>query len=125
MTYDAAWQHSHTTPSAISRGSASWFIADMAVEVERARWMVYRAASLADDGQEFAKEAAMAKLFCSEGANRAASPSLQIDGGCGYITESEVSKFHSDAKILEIGDGTGEIQRNVIAYPATRESAAP
>lgn len=90
-------------------------IADMATEVEAARALVYRAAWLADTGQPFGKAAAMAKLYASEVANRAASDSLQIHGGYGYIRESRISRFYADAKILEIGEGTSEIQRNVIA----------
>jgi short/branched chain acyl-CoA dehydrogenase len=77
--------------------------------------MVYRAAWLADQGRPHSTEAAMAKLYASEVANRAASQSLQIHGGYGYVRESEISRFYADAKILEIGEGTNEIQRNVIA----------
>jgi alkylation response protein AidB-like acyl-CoA dehydrogenase len=87
----------------------------MATECEAARWLVYRAAWLADCGLPFSEEAAMAKLYASEVANRAASASLQIHGGYGYMLESEISRFYADAKILEIGEGTNEIQRNVIA----------
>lgn len=90
-------------------------IADMATEVETARWLVYHAAWLADTGQDFGRAAAMAKLHASQVANRAASESVQIHGGYGYMRESEISRFYSDAKILEIGEGTNEIQRNVIA----------
>ncbi len=90
-------------------------VADIATEVETARWLVYRAAWLADTGQPFSQAAAMAKLHASEVANRAASASLQIHGGYGYMRESEIARFYSDAKILEIGEGTNEIQRNVIA----------
>jgi short/branched chain acyl-CoA dehydrogenase len=90
-------------------------IADMATAVETSRWLVYRAAWLADSGEPFTEAAAMAKLYASEAANRVASQSLQIHGGYGYIRESEISRFYADAKILEIGEGTNEIQRNVIA----------
>jgi alkylation response protein AidB-like acyl-CoA dehydrogenase len=90
-------------------------LADMATEVEAARALVYRAAWLGDQGRPFGKEAAMAKLYASEVAVRAASASLQIHGGYGYIRESTISRFYADAKILEIGEGTSEIQRNVIA----------
>ena len=95
-------------------------IADIATEYEAARGLVYRAAWLADRGRPHATEAAMAKLFASEVANRAASQSLQIHGGYGYIRESEISRFYADAKILEIGEGTNEIQRNVIARALAR-----
>jgi alkylation response protein AidB-like acyl-CoA dehydrogenase len=90
-------------------------IADMATAVEAARWLVYRAAWLADTGQPFSQAAAMAKLHASEVANQVASASLQLHGGYGYMRESEISRFYADAKILEIGEGTSEIQRNVIA----------
>jgi short/branched chain acyl-CoA dehydrogenase len=90
-------------------------LADMATEVEAARWLVYRAAWLGDNGRPFGKAAAMAKLYASSVANRAASESVQIHGGYGYIRESAISRFYADAKILEIGEGTNEIQRNVIA----------
>jgi short-chain 2-methylacyl-CoA dehydrogenase len=90
-------------------------IADMATDVEAARWLVYRAAWLADQGQPYRKEAAMAKLYASEAANRIASASVQIHGGYGYSRESRISRFYADAKVLEIGEGTSEIQRNVIA----------
>jgi alkylation response protein AidB-like acyl-CoA dehydrogenase len=90
-------------------------IADMATEVEAARWMVYRAAWLADQGLPNRKEAAMAKLYASEVANRVASASVQVHGGYGWMVESPIARFYSDAKILEIGEGTSEIQRNVIS----------
>lgn len=95
-------------------------LADMATAVEAARWLVYRAAWLADEGQPYGKEAAMAKLYASEVATRAASDSVQIHGGYGYVRESEISRFYADAKILEIGEGTSEIQRDVIARALTR-----
>ncbi|ADJ48837.1 acyl-CoA dehydrogenase [Amycolatopsis mediterranei S699] len=90
-------------------------LADMATEIEAARALVYRAAWLGDQGRPFSQEAAMAKLYASEVANRAASASVQIHGGYGYMRESAISRFYADAKILEIGEGTSEVQRNVIA----------
>lgn len=94
-------------------------LADMATEIEAARWLVYRAAWLFDEGEPFSQAAAMAKLYASEVANRAASQSLQIHGGYGYMLESRISRFFADAKILEIGEGTNEIQRNIIARGLT------
>ncbi|AXG81453.1 acyl-CoA dehydrogenase family protein [Streptomyces paludis] len=94
-------------------------IADIGTELQAARWMVYRAAWLADQGRPHATEAAMAKLYASEAANRAASQAVQIHGGYGYVRESPISRFYADAKILEIGEGTNEIQRNVIARALT------
>jgi len=90
-------------------------LADMATEVEAARWLVYRAAWLADEGLPHRKEAAMAKLYASEVANRVASASVQVHGGYGWMQESTIARFYSDAKILEIGEGTSEIQRNIIS----------
>ncbi|WP_037144237.1 acyl-CoA dehydrogenase family protein [Rhodococcoides fascians] len=94
-------------------------IADMGTEIAAARGLVYRAAWLADSGRPFGEAAAMAKLYTSEVANRAASASLQIHGGYGFIRESTIARFYSDAKVLEIGEGTSEIQRNVIAKMLT------
>lgn len=90
-------------------------LADMATQVETARWLIYRAAWLADSGLPYRKEAAMAKLHASEVANRVASDAVQIHGGYGWMVESPVARFFADAKILEIGEGTSEIQRTVIA----------
>ncbi|MEU6140614.1 acyl-CoA dehydrogenase family protein [Streptomyces sp. NPDC047081] len=97
-------------------------IADIGTEFEAARWMVYRAAWLADQGRPYSKEAAMAKLYASEVANRAASQAVQIHGGYGYVRESEISRFYADAKILEIGEGTNEIQRDVIARALVKQA---
>jgi len=90
-------------------------LADMAMEVELARLLVYKAASLKDGGQPFGQVAAMAKLFASEVAMRAATQAVQIHGGNGYIREYPVERYLRDAKLLEIGEGTSEIQRLVIA----------
>jgi alkylation response protein AidB-like acyl-CoA dehydrogenase len=90
-------------------------LADMATEIEAGRGMVYRAAWLKDQGRPFAREAAMAKLFTGELSNRVASAALQIHGGFGYMEESAISRLYRDQKILEIGEGTNEVQRMVIA----------
>lgn len=90
-------------------------LADMAMEVELARNMVYKAAWLKDNGKPFTKEAAFAKLFATETAFRNANEAIQIHGGYGYMREYEVERFLRDAKLLEIGEGTSEIQRVVIA----------
>jgi short/branched chain acyl-CoA dehydrogenase len=97
-------------------------IADMGTEFEAARCLVYRAAWLADQGRPYSTAAAMAKLYAAEAANRAASAAVQIHGGYGYARESEISRFYADAKILEIGEGTSEIQRNVIARALVKQS---
>ena len=90
-------------------------LADMATELEAARWLTYRAAWLRDAGLPFRKEAAMAKLKASRLAVQAASEAVQIHGGLGYMLESPVARFYCDAKVLEIGEGTNEIQHLVIA----------
>ncbi|MBU6079424.1 MULTISPECIES: acyl-CoA dehydrogenase [Allobacillus] len=90
-------------------------LADMAMEVELARNMVMKAAWLKDNGKPFTKEAAYAKLFATETATRSANQAIQILGGYGYMREYEVERFLRDAKLLEIGEGTSEIQRMVIA----------
>ena len=90
-------------------------LADIATELEAARWLTYRAASLRDAGQPFLKEAAMAKLKASRLAVTAASEGVQIHGGLGYMLDSPVARFYCDAKVLEIGEGTNEIQHLVIA----------
>jgi len=90
-------------------------LADIATELEAARWLTYRAASLRDNGQPFQKEAAMAKMKASRVAVAAASEAVQIHGGVGYMLESPVARFYCDAKVLEIGEGTNEIQHMVIA----------
>jgi alkylation response protein AidB-like acyl-CoA dehydrogenase len=90
-------------------------LADIAANLEAVRLLVFHAARLRDAGRPFDKEAAMAKLLSSELAVRAASESVQIHGGYGYMYEYPVSRFYCDAKVLEIGEGTNEIQRIVIA----------
>src|SRR5918996_54408 len=90
-------------------------LADLATEIEAGRALVYKAAWLKDQGRPFAKEAAMAKLFTGELSHRVANHALQIHGGYGYMAESAISRFYRDQKILEIGEGTNEVQRMVIA----------
>ena len=90
-------------------------LADMATEIEAGRALVYRAAWLKDQGRPFAREAAMAKLFTGELSHRVANWALQVHGGYGYMEESAISRLYRDQKILEIGEGTNEVQRMVIA----------
>jgi len=90
-------------------------LADMATNIEIARNMVYKAAWVKDQGRPFKKEAAMAKLFASEMCTRVCDQAVQIHGGYGYMREYEVERCLRDAKLLEIGEGTSEIQRIVIA----------
>ena len=90
-------------------------LADMATEIEAGRNLVHKAAWLKDQGRPFAKEAAMAKLYTGEVSNRVANWALQIHGGYGYMEEYAISRLYRDQKILEIGEGTNEVQRMVIA----------
>ena len=89
--------------------------ADLAVAVENARNLTYKAAWLKDQGRPFKQAAAMAKLYATEAAVTATREATQIFGGYGFIDETSVSRFYRDAKILEIGEGTSEIQRLVIS----------
>ena len=103
----------------ISKFQAIQFkLADIAAQLEAVKLLVLRAARLRDAGQPFGREGAMAKLLASELAVKAASEAVQIHGGYGYMHEYPVSRFYRDAKVLEIGEGTNEIQR-------TRDRPAP
>ncbi len=93
----------------------AFLIADMATEIEAARQMVWRAAWLKDQGRDFALAAAQAKLFASEVSSRATNAAIQVHGGYGYVEEYKVERYLRDAKLTEIGEGTSQIQRLVIA----------
>jgi short-chain 2-methylacyl-CoA dehydrogenase len=95
--------------------SIAFKCADMAVAVENARNLTYKAARLRDRGEPVRAASAMAKLYSSEIAVSATREAVQIHGGYGYIDETPVSRFYRDAKILEIGEGTSEIQRLILA----------
>jgi len=95
--------------------SISFKLADMATQIEAARHLVYNAAWLKDKGENIIKEAAMAKLYTSELAMRLTTEAIQIHGGFGYIREYNVERFFRDSKILEIGEGTSEVQRIIIS----------
>ena len=101
----------------------SFQLADMATEIEAGRHLMYHAAWLAQIGKPFSKEAAMAKLFCSELAMRATTKAVQVFGGYGYTKDYPVERMMRDAKICEIGEGTSEIQRMVIARHVLKELA--
>jgi alkylation response protein AidB-like acyl-CoA dehydrogenase len=90
-------------------------LADMATEIECARLLLYKACWLHDNDLPYAKEAAMAKLYCSEVMYRAANHAVQLHGGYGLMKEYDVERFYRDQKLLEIGEGTSEVQRLVIA----------
>jgi short-chain 2-methylacyl-CoA dehydrogenase len=117
--YDLAFKYAQEREQfgkPIARFQAVQFkLADMATEIEAGRNLVYKAAWLKDQDRPFAKEAAMAKLYTGELAHRVANDSLQIHGGYGFMEESAISRLYRDQKILEIGEGTNEVQRMVIA----------
>jgi short-chain 2-methylacyl-CoA dehydrogenase len=117
--YDLAFRYAQEREQfgkPIARFQAVQFqLADMAVEIEAGRNLVYKAAWLKDQGRPFAKEAAMAKLYTGELSHRVANAALQIHGGYGFMDESAISRLYRDQKILEIGEGTNEVQRMVIA----------
>jgi len=90
-------------------------LADMAMEIEAARNLLYKACWLCEQGKPFTMEAAMAKLYCSEVMGRVVNHAVQLHGGYGLMREYQVERFYRDQKLLEIGEGTSEIQRLVIA----------
>ncbi|MFO0571655.1 MAG: acyl-CoA dehydrogenase family protein [Polyangiaceae bacterium] len=92
-----------------------WKLADAAVALDAAELLIHRAATLCDEGQPYSLEAAMAKLWASEAATRVCNDALQIHGGYGYTREFDVERHLRDAKLCEIGEGTSEVQRMVIA----------
>jgi butyryl-CoA dehydrogenase len=97
-----------------------WKLADMATEIDAARLLVFRAAELKQKGLSYKRAASEAKLFASEVAARATSQALQIHGGAGYMKDSPVERYFRDAKLCEIGEGTSEIQRIIIAKELLR-----
>jgi butyryl-CoA dehydrogenase len=111
-----------TFGQAIAKHQAIQFkLADMATEIDAARLLAWRAATLKDAGARFTAEASMAKVFASEVANRAAKEAVQIFGGNGYVEDFPVERHFRDAKITEIYEGTSEIQRLVIAGNLLKE----
>lgn len=98
-----------------------WMVADMATEIDAARLLMLRAARLKDSGLPFAREASMAKLYASEAAVRAALKAVQIHGGNGYTRAYPVERYLREAKLCEIGEGTSEVQRMVIARSLLKE----
>ena len=100
--------------------AVQFMLADMAMRIEASRLLVYQAAKLRDGGHEYVKQASMAKLFASEAANWVTDKAIQVHGGIGYCRDVPVERLHRDAKLMEIGEGTSEIQRMVIARELLR-----
>ncbi len=97
-------------------------LSDMATDIEAGRQLTYHAAWLKERGELFTKEAAMAKLFCSDLAMRATLQAIQLLGGAGYTSDYPVERMARDAKVCEIGEGTNEIQRIVIGRQLLKET---
>ena len=117
--YDASIPYAQTRqqfgkPIGSFQGVA-FMIADMATEIEAARALVWKAAWLKDQGRDFSLTAAEAKLFASEVSSRVTNAAIQVHGGYGYVTEYPVERYLRDAKLTEIGEGTSQVQRLVIA----------
>jgi alkylation response protein AidB-like acyl-CoA dehydrogenase len=93
----------------------SFKIAEMKAEIDAAELLILRAAWLHDQGAEVSAEASVAKLYASEAAKRAADYAVQIHGGAGYFRDYRVERLYRDARLCEIGEGTSEIQRMIIA----------
>lgn len=117
--YELALQYAkerHQFGQAIGKFQAiSFKLADMATKIEHARQTLYHACWLKDNGKPYSKEAAMSKLFCSEIAKEVSDAAVQVHGGYGLIKEYDVERFYRDQRILQIGEGTSEIQHMVIA----------
>jgi short-chain 2-methylacyl-CoA dehydrogenase len=117
--YEAALKYAHVRKTfgkpIIEHQAIAFKLADCAMEIEAARNLLYKACWLKDQGRSFSKEAAMAKLYCSEVMGRVANHAVQIHGGYGLMEEYPVAKFYRDQKLLEIGEGTSEVQRIVIS----------
>lgn len=99
----------------INHQAIQFKLAEMATDIDAARFLIYRAAWLRDQGRNFTKEASMAKMFCSQVANQVANQAVQVHGGYGYLKDFCVERFMRDAKITDIYEGTSEVQRLVIA----------
>jgi short-chain 2-methylacyl-CoA dehydrogenase len=115
LAYDYAKEREQFGKPISSFQAVQFRLADMATEIEAGRGLVIKAAWLKDQGREFAREAAMAKLFTGELSSRVAGAALELHGGAGFMEESPISRLYRDQKVLEIGEGTNEVQRMVIA----------
>jgi alkylation response protein AidB-like acyl-CoA dehydrogenase len=115
LAYDYAKEREQFGRPISSFQAIQFRLADMATEIEAGRALVQKAAWLKDRGRPFAREAAMAKLYTGELSNRVVNWALQIHGGYGYMDEFAISRLYRDQKILEIGEGTNEVQRMVIS----------
>ena len=124
--YESALRYArerHQFGKAISEFQAIQFkLADMATQIDAARLLMYRAASMKDQGKRTTKESSMAKLFCSEVSVRVSEEAIQIHGGYGYTKDYPAEKYWRDSKLCTIGEGTSEIQRIIIAREVLRQA---
>jgi alkylation response protein AidB-like acyl-CoA dehydrogenase len=104
-----------------NKQAIQWMIADAAMEIEAARFMIYRAAWMKDAGKDFTKMAAMAKLKATEVAEKVCHDSIQVHGSYGYSQEFPVERMYRDQRLMTIGEGTSQIQRLVIARNTLKE----
>ncbi len=127
--FDAAVQYAQEREQfgrAISKFQGlRWMIADMATEIEAARLMMFSAAEMKDNGENYTLQASMAKLFASEMVNRITAKAIQIHGGYGFTKEYPVERFYRDARVFTIYEGTSEIQRVVISNLIFRDKRKP
>jgi len=115
-------QQRHQFGQAIAKFQGiQWILADMQTKIHASRLMTHHAARLKDEGKRTKKESAMAKLFASETAMWVTNKAIQVFGGMGFSTEAPVERMLRDAKLTEIGEGTSEIQRNLIAREVLKE----
>jgi alkylation response protein AidB-like acyl-CoA dehydrogenase len=98
-----------------------WMLADMATRIEASWMLLYRAAALKDQGRPFGAQAAMAKLYASETAMWTTIKAVQVHGGYGYVTDFPMERYMRDAKLAQIGEGTSEVQRMIIAKSLLKE----
>jgi butyryl-CoA dehydrogenase len=122
QSLDYAKQRRQSGRAIVEFEAIQWKLADMATEIDGARLLVYRAAELKQKGLPFKRMASEAKLFSSEVAARATTQAIQIHGGAGYMKDLPVERYFRDAKLCEIGEGTSEIQRIIIAKELLRQS---
>jgi len=104
--------------------AVQWKFAEMERRIQCARLLIQQAAWLKDVGQPYTREAAMAKLYASEAATWVTHQAIQVHGGYGYVKEYAVERFYRDARVMEIYEGTSEIQRLVIARGLLKDGAA-
>ncbi|MBI4550766.1 MAG: acyl-CoA dehydrogenase family protein [Candidatus Latescibacteria bacterium] len=123
--YDAAFSYARQRQAfgqaIVSFQAIQWMLADMATELDAARLLTYRAAWMKDQGMDYARASAMAKLYASETANRVATEAIQVHGGYGYIRDFNVERYFRDARITSIYEGTSEAQRIVISRSILKE----